>query len=39
MHVTGGDNAGLGCDNVWLKLMSKEKETLLQKRKAKVTIF
>ena len=40
MQVPGGDNAeGLLSDFFWPELMSEEKERLLEKMKAKGTIF
>ena len=40
MQVHRGDNAGPGIDILWPELlMSKEKETLLEKMKANGTIF
>ena len=39
MQVPGGDNAGPVSGILWTKLMSEEKETLLEKMKANGTIF
>ena len=39
MQVPGSDNAGPRSDILGLKLMSKGKETLLEKMKANGTIF
>ena len=39
MQVPGGDNAGPRNDFVQLALMSEDKRTLLEKKKANVKIF
>ena len=39
MQVPGGNNAGPGSDILWLELMSKGKETLLEKKKVNGTML